>query len=250
MSDYLCQMSQSAALNRALTQIDLMLHKHGKNNESVGFPTVDHPDNEYHRLLSAFDRDEMRLQAQNLIPRLNEEQRRVHQQVTTSVLTNRGGAFMIDAPAGSGKTFTMTTIAADLRSRGKLVLCSASTGIAALLLPGGLPTHSTFKIPFGGSLVQDSVCNVKAESERAEVLRKADLIIWDKIPMSNRLAPEALDHTLRDLRRCDRPFGGTTVLFAGDWRQVGPVVLFGTPADVIEWALIFHISGSTPHAFA
>ena len=157
---------------------------------------------------------------------------------------------MIDPPAGTGKTFTMTTIAADLRSRGRLVLCSASTGIAAQLLPGGLTAHSTFKIPFGDSLVQDSVCNVKAESERAEVLRKADLIIWDEIPMSNRLAPEALDHTLRDLRRCDRPFGGTTVLFAGDWRQVGPVVLFGTPADVIEWALIFHISGSTPHAFA
>ena len=125
MSDYLCQMSQSAALNRALTQIDLMLHKHGKNTEPFGLPTVDHPDDEYHRLLSAFDRDERRLQPQTLIPRLNEEQRRVHQQVTTSVLTNRGGAFMIDAPAGSGKTFTMTTIAADLRSRGKLVLCSA-----------------------------------------------------------------------------------------------------------------------------
>ena len=141
-----------------------MLHKHGKNNESVGLPTVDHPDNEYHRLLSAFGRDEMRLQAQTLIPRLNEEQRRVHQQVTASVLTNRDGAFMIDAPAGSGKTFTMTTIAADLRSRGKLVLCYASTGIAAPLLPGGLTAHSTFKIPFGDSLVQDSVCNVKAES--------------------------------------------------------------------------------------
>ena len=27
-------------------------------------------------------------------------------------------------------------------------------------------------------------------------------------------------------------FGGATVLFAGDWRQVNPVVLFGTPADV------------------
>ena len=56
--------------------------------------------------------------------------------------------------------------------------------------------------------------------------------------MSDRLAPEALDNTVRDLRRCDRPFGGTTILFAGDWRQVGPVVLFGTPADVVESALI------------
>ena len=71
MSDFLCQMSQSAALNRALTQIDLMLHKHGKNTESVGLARVDHPDNEYHRLLSAFDRTEMRAQADGLIPRLN-----------------------------------------------------------------------------------------------------------------------------------------------------------------------------------
>ena len=73
---------------------------------------------------------------------------------------------MIDAPAGPGKTFTMTNIAADLRARGKLVLCCASTGIAALLLLGGLNAHSTFKIPFGDNLVQGSVCNVKAESER------------------------------------------------------------------------------------
>ena len=82
------------------------------------------------------------------------------------------------------------------------------------------------------------MCNVKAESERAEVLRRADLIIWDEIPMSDRLAPEALDNTLRDLRRCDRPFGGTTILFTRDWRQVSPVVVFGTPADVVESALI------------
>ncbi|CAM9728220.1 unnamed protein product, partial [Hapterophycus canaliculatus] len=33
--------------------------------------------------------------------------------------------------------------------------------------------------------------------------------------------------------RCDdKPFGGVTVvLFSGDFRQVGPVVLFGTPSD-------------------
>ncbi|CAN0299483.1 unnamed protein product, partial [Ectocarpus sp. 4 AP-2014] len=129
---------------------------------------------------------------------------------------------MIDAPA----------------AKGSLVLCSASTGIAALLLPGGLTAHSTFKIPFGDNLVSGSVCNVNSESERGQVLRRADLIIWDEIPMSNKLAPEALDLTLRDLRRCDKPFGGATILFGGDWRQVGPVVTFGSPADVIGSSLI------------
>ncbi|CAN0330770.1 unnamed protein product, partial [Scytosiphon promiscuus] len=58
--------------------------------------------------------------------------------------------------------------------------------------------------------------------------------------MSHKFAPEALDLTLRDLQRCDdKPFGGATVLFSGDFRQVGPVVLFGTPpADVVEASLI------------
>ncbi|CAN0226796.1 unnamed protein product, partial [Scytosiphon promiscuus] len=94
-------------------------------------------------------------------------------------------------------------------------------------------------MPSGENLVQGSSCNVRSESERAEVLRRADLIIWDEIPMGNKFAPEALDLTLRDLRRCDdRPFGGATVLFSGDFRQVGPVVLFGTPADVVEAFLI------------
>ena len=97
---------------------------------------------------------------------------------------------MIDAPAVSGKTSTMTAITAELRAKANLVLCFASTGKAALTLPSGLTAQSTFKIPFGDNLRQGSVNNVKAESERAEVLRRADLIIWDEIPMSDEFAPE------------------------------------------------------------
>ncbi|CAN0218591.1 unnamed protein product [Scytosiphon promiscuus] len=46
---------------------------------------------------------------------------------------------------------------------------------------------------------------------------------------------------MRDLRRCDdKPFGGATAdLFSGDFRQVGPVVLFGKRADVVEASLIY-----------
>ena len=49
-------------------------NKRGKSTEHVGLARVDHPDNEYHRLLSAFDRTEMRAQADGLIPQLNSEQ--------------------------------------------------------------------------------------------------------------------------------------------------------------------------------
>ena len=55
-------------------------------------------------------------------------------------------------------------------------LCTASSGIAALILPGVLTAHSTFRLPFGDKSVEGSVCNVPAESERAQVLKQACLL--------------------------------------------------------------------------
>ena len=64
-----------------------------------------------------------------------------------------------------------------LRSENKLVVIVASTGIAAIQLPGGWTAHSMFKLPFEDANVSGCVCNIAAESQRAEVLRKSDLII-------------------------------------------------------------------------
>ncbi|CAM9146776.1 unnamed protein product, partial [Ectocarpus sp. 12 AP-2014] len=127
---------------------------------------------------------------------------------------------------------------AELEAVPPLVLCAASTGIAALILPGGLTAHSTFKLPFGDAAVEGSVCNVKAESERVHVLKNASLIIWDEIVMSGKYSPEALDLTLKDLLKNDRPFGGQCVLMSGDWRQVAPVLKFGTPSEIVEHAFL------------
>ena len=120
--------------------------------------------------IGAFDRQEMQELADQLIPQLTQEQKTVFDAITSSVIQQEGGVYMIDAPAGTGKTFTETTIAASLRARGTLVLCTAPTGIAALILPGGLTAHSTFKLPFGPDAVSGSTCNIKAESQRADVL--------------------------------------------------------------------------------
>ena len=118
------------------------------------------------------------------------------------------------------------------------MLCTASTDIiAALILPGGLTAHSTFKLPFGDKSVEGSVCNIPAESERAQVLKQACLIVWDVIVMSGKYS-EALDLTLKDLMHNDKPFGGKCVLISGDWRRVRPVLKFGTPSEVVEHAFL------------
>nr|XP_025680334.1 uncharacterized protein LOC112781559 [Arachis hypogaea] len=113
-------------------------------------------------------------------------------------------------------------LSARLRSEKKIVINIASSGIASLLLPGGKMAHSMFNIPV--ELTEDTVCRIKKDSPKAEVVRLADLIIWDEAPMTNKLAFEALDRTLRDImvsvsnRNKDLPFGGKVVVLGGDFR--------------------------------
>jgi hypothetical protein len=81
------------------------------------------------------------------------------------------------------------------------VLVVASSGIASLLFLGGRTAHSRFKIPI--DLQDESTCNITQQMKVAELVRKADLIIWDEAPMMHRRDFEAIDRTLRDLMQLD-----------------------------------------------
>ncbi|KAL1321069.1 hypothetical protein AAHE18_14G102100 [Arachis hypogaea] len=124
-----------------------------------------------------------------------------------------------------------------LRSEKRIVINVASSGIASLLLPGGKTAHSMFNIPV--ELTEDTVCRIKKDSAKAEVVRLANLIIWDEAPMTNKLAFEALDRTLRDImvsvsdRNKDLPFGGKVVILGGDFRQVLPVIPKGSRVEIV-----------------
>ncbi|GJV95240.1 putative PIF1 DNA helicase/replication protein A1-like protein [Tanacetum coccineum] len=74
----------------------------------------------------------------------------------------------------------------------------------------------------------------------AALLRKTKLIIWDEAPMTHKHAFEALDRTLReviDTDSSDKPFGGKTILFGGDFRQVLPVIQKGTREQIVDASL-------------
>ena len=55
--------------------------------------------------------------------------------------------FFIDAPRGTGKTFSTNLLLAKVRQRKYIAIAVASSGIAATLLKGGITAHSTFKLP-------------------------------------------------------------------------------------------------------
>jgi len=105
-------------------------------------------------------------------------------------------------------------------------------------LSGGKTAHSQFVIPL--ILVEDSCCLIEKNSKKAQLLTMAKLIIWDEAPMINRLAFEAFDRTMRDVMNnfidgaLDIPFGGKTIVFGGDFRQILPVVPKGCRAHVVH----------------
>lgn len=161
----------------------------------------------------------------------NIEQRHAFDEITQSVMQSLGRLFFLHGPAGTGKTFVYNTVCNFVRSLGSIVLCVASSGIAALLLTGGRTAHSMFKIPID-DLSSQSFCNISKKTHRAELLKRTSLIIWDEAGAQHRHAIEAVDNTCRDICELDCPFGGITVVFGGDFQQTLPIVPKGSRADI------------------
>jgi len=127
----------------------------------------------------------------------NSDQATAFNTILESVTNNQGYLFFIHAAGSCGKTFLCNTIAAEVRRRGQVALCVASSGIAALLLDGGRTSHSRFKISL--SIYEDSVAGLKRNSYMFPVLQQTKVIIWDEVPMQHKYDIDAIDQCLRDL---------------------------------------------------
>ena len=143
----------------------------------------------------------------------------------------------MDAPGGTGKTFLINLILAKLRSEGKIALATASSGIAATLLTGGRTLHSTFKIPLDLYAMDIPICSIKKGTALCRVIQEGKATVVDEAPMTNKLAFEALDRTLKDLTGKSQPMGGMCMLFCGDFRQILPVIQGGTRSNIVDSCL-------------
>ncbi|XP_074323822.1 uncharacterized protein LOC141660731 [Apium graveolens] len=154
------------------------------------------------------------------------------------LLNDVGGMFFVYGSGGYGKMFLWQTLCSRFRSEGKIFLLVAGSGIAATLLPGGRTAHSRFKIPL--KLDQSSIAGIKHGTDIAELMQHTSLIIWDEAPMQHRYAFEAVDGCLRDImaavdvERGKRPFGGITVVFGGDFRQILHVLPKAGRAEIVN----------------
>ncbi|XP_010239124.1 ATP-dependent DNA helicase PIF1-like [Brachypodium distachyon] len=172
----------------------------------------------------------------SLASSINPEQRSAYDEILAAVDSGTGGVFFVDGPGGTGKTFLYRALLAKIRGEEKIAVATTTAGIAASIMPGGSTAHSRFKIPL--NIVDGASCNFTKQSGMAKLLRMASHIIWDEATMTKHQAIEALDNSMRDIMgRRDRPFGGKTVVFGGDFRQVLSVVRKGTRGQIIDASL-------------
>ena len=227
-------------INEVLCDVEDHLQRQGKSVEDFGLPmpdtTVTDQDCRILREETVFDMNLLQSIVDTNLPNLNDEQSAAFHEVVNSVENDLGLMIALDAPAGTGKTYLISTILAYVRSKGYVALATATSGIAATLLMNGRTLHSRCKVPVT-ELHDTSMCNVTKRDQTGQLFQKTNLLIIDEVTMANKNVYETVERTFRDIRGNDRTFGGVTVLFSGDWRQILPVVRHGSRADIVNACL-------------
>jgi len=141
--------------------------------------------------------------------------------------------------AGTGKTTFLRKL---IQLTHKKAMICAPTGIAAINA-SGVTIHSLFQLPFGaffpdaaGSLINQNITfnfntprtivkHLNMQSNKKRMIQELELLVIDEVSMLRADMLDAIDFSLRYIRRNRNvPFGGVQLLFIGDLHQLPPVV--------------------------
>ena len=219
-----------------LQDLESQLTMHGLSLSSFHLPE---PDPNFDELIT-FDEVEAQEEATSLMNLLNTDQRRLYDDVLSTLSRNdqNAKAIFLDGPGGTGKTFLYRALINRLIAERKSVVVAATTGLAAILLEGGRTVHSTFGIPLEVS--SDTISLIKHRTKKAQKLLQADLIIIDEASMLSCNILSVIDRLLRDLTNNNHPFGGKCFFMGGDFRQILPIVEHGGRLECVEACLKRH----------
>ncbi|XP_071714585.1 uncharacterized protein [Rutidosis leptorrhynchoides] len=175
--------------NFVLYEVELLLNQCSRSIAEYGLPSLP-PDlllDLANRLIMEeknYDRESLEMERVQLESMMNSKQKIMYDLITRASYAKSTELIFVYGHGGMGKTFLWKAVITALRARGKIVLAVASSGIESHLLPSGRTAHSRFKLPL--VLTDESMCNVKKNTQMAELLQKTDLIVWDEAPMNNR----------------------------------------------------------------
>lgn len=139
----------------------------------------------------------------------------------------------LSGKAGAGKTTFLKTI---VPLCGKRFVVAAPTGVAAINA-GGVTLHSLFGLPTKAFIpsadpVDPNLANntlmmmrhFRYSVQKLELLRELELLVIDEVSMLRMDITDAIDLSLRTVRRNAESFGGVQLLLIGDLYQLAPVV--------------------------
>ena len=152
---------------------------------------------------------------------MNKEQSHIFDKVIQKLENEEQIIQMIDAPAGTGKTFVLGSISAYTRSNKKICLNSAYSGVASQLLEGGVTIHKRFNMKINMPPGQN--CPINKSSTIANLIKQSKMILMDEVAMMDKIDLERISSTLKYITGDARPFGGKNIIIAGDFRQILPV---------------------------
>ncbi|KAL0360917.1 UNVERIFIED_CONTAM: hypothetical protein Sradi_3776200 [Sesamum radiatum] len=226
-------------LNRLLHEINSILLQHKRSLKEFDLPQIAE-DYQDPRSISSLIEDELSLPIPlddlNTISKLNPGQLQAFNTIKHAIIRKQSQTFFIDGPGGTGKTFLYRVLLANFRNVRLIMVATATSGIAAIQLPGDRTAHSKLKIPI--KLDSSFRCNFSKQFEVCQLIDRAAAIIWDEAPMANRKAIETVDRTLREIFGIDLPFGGKIMILGGNFRQVVPVVVSGTRSQAVKASIM------------
>lgn len=242
--------------DEGLHYIDQLLNGRGATLHSFGLPlpSKSSPNNlQAESILLGTEQEENIHEAIRLISTLTSEQTTIFNTILFTIQSRSSEnhhVFFIDGPAGCGKTFLVQTLIKYLRGQKIIVIIVGTTALSVLSYPRSRTAHSAFGIPvtevseplyifsvvylivFKSTIELTSTINTN--SGQAILLKAAELIIWEELPMANKSILECTDQLFRHLMDNQEAFGGKVFVGIGDFRQVAPVVKGNGPSAVFN----------------
>ncbi|XP_074293619.1 uncharacterized protein LOC141620717 [Silene latifolia] len=142
------QLTDEQLQTYALSEIESWLQRNGstlRKFDNMPYPDVDILATCSNRLFAdelSYDKDALKKKDEVLTSSMTDEQKSIYRKIMYSVQNGQGGVYFVYGYGGTGKTFLWKTLCAGIRSKGEIVIAVASSGIAAILVPGGRTTYA------------------------------------------------------------------------------------------------------------
>ena len=216
-------------IKKLYMELNKLLELNLKSLEDFGIEKLDD---------AVYVKQEIEIKESDIIVRetlMTDEQRIFYKSCLESFATKTNKMKMVEAYAGTGKTFVFETLIMMCKFMKIKYVVVAPTGIAACLLTDGYTSHSTFSIP----LDCDDTTSCSWKGKMLKKMEEVQVIFWDEVCNSDRHILETVDRTFRDLQTkrgvdSSEPFGGRFMFMGGNWSQILPVIEKASRAMIID----------------